>query len=111
MVVARGVRIWIRGSRLSGRPGRGAWMVVRYVSLFSFLLFLGLRGWVVLLRVFDVCVDVDANVVWQDWLALPLDPLLSQWGADITQTAMGPDVGGFDMLDVLLNYGGPPGGG
>lgn len=45
----------------------------------------------------------------QDWLALPLDPLLNQWGADITQTAMGPDVGGMDMLDILLNMGGPPG--
>ncbi|ORY19584.1 hypothetical protein BCR34DRAFT_595522 [Clohesyomyces aquaticus] len=44
-----------------------------------------------------------------DWLALPLDPLLNQWGADITQTAMGPDVGGMDMLDILLNMGGPPG--
>ena len=45
----------------------------------------------------------------QDWLALPLDPLLDQWGADISQTAMGPDVGGMDMLDILLNMGGPPG--
>ena len=45
----------------------------------------------------------------QDWLALPLDPLLDQWGADINQTAMGPDVGGMDMLDILLNMGGPPG--
>lgn len=45
----------------------------------------------------------------QDWLALPLDPLLNQWGADISQTAMGPDVGGMDMLDILLNMGGPPG--
>lgn len=45
----------------------------------------------------------------QDWLALPLDPLLDQWGADIGQTAMGPDVGGMDMLDILLNMGGPPG--
>jgi hypothetical protein len=44
-----------------------------------------------------------------DWLALPLDPLLDQWGADINQTAMGPDVGGMDMLDILLNMGGPPG--
>lgn len=43
----------------------------------------------------------------QDWLALPLDPLLDQWGADISQTAMGPDVGGMDMLDILLNMGGP----
>jgi hypothetical protein len=45
----------------------------------------------------------------QDWLALPLDPLIDNWGADITQTAMGPDVGGMDMLDILLNMGGPPG--
>ncbi|PVH96279.1 hypothetical protein DM02DRAFT_128401 [Periconia macrospinosa] len=45
----------------------------------------------------------------QDWLALPLDPLLDQWGADINQTAMGPDIGGLDMLDILLNMGGPPG--
>jgi hypothetical protein len=41
----------------------------------------------------------------QDWLALPLDPLLSQSNAEITQTAMGPDVGGMDMLDILLNLG------
>lgn len=45
----------------------------------------------------------------QDWLALPLDPLLDQWGAEINQTAMGPDVGGMDMLDILLSMGGPPG--
>lgn len=45
----------------------------------------------------------------QDWLALPLDGLLDQWGADVTQTAMGPDVGGMDMLDILLNMGAPPG--
>jgi hypothetical protein len=45
----------------------------------------------------------------QDWLALPLDPLLDQWGAEINQTALGPDVGGMDMLDILLNMGGPPG--
>ena len=45
----------------------------------------------------------------QDWLALPLDPLLDQWGAEINQTAMGPDIGGMDMLDILLNMGGPPG--
>jgi hypothetical protein len=45
----------------------------------------------------------------QDWLALPLDPLLDHWNAEINQTAMGPDVGGMDMLDILLNMGGPPG--
>ena len=41
-----------------------------------------------------------------DWLALPLDPLLNSYGADVTQTTYGPDVGGFDLLDVLLgnNY-------
>lgn len=45
----------------------------------------------------------------QDWLTIPLDPLLDQWGAEINQTAMGPDIGGMDMLDILLNMGGPPG--
>jgi hypothetical protein len=45
----------------------------------------------------------------QDWLALPLDPLLDHWNAEINQTAVGPDVGGMDMLDILLNMGGPPG--
>jgi hypothetical protein len=35
--------------------------------------------------------------------------LLDQWGAEINQTAMGPDIGGMDMLDILLNMGGPPG--
>jgi hypothetical protein len=39
----------------------------------------------------------------QDWLALPLDPLLNQYGADISTTAFGPDISGVDMLDVLLN--------
>ncbi|KAF1960973.1 hypothetical protein CC80DRAFT_489202 [Byssothecium circinans] len=51
----------------------------------------------------------DGGYGEQDWLALPLDPLLDQYGADINQTAMGPDVGGLDMLDILLNMGGPPG--
>ena len=43
------------------------------------------------------------NMYMQDWLALPLDPLLNQYGADISTTAFGPDVAGVDMLDVLLN--------
>lgn len=57
----------------------------------------------------------DSGASWgagghdQDWLALPLDPLLDQWGSEINQTAMGPDVNGMDMLDILLNMGGPPG--
>ena len=41
-----------------------------------------------------------------DWLALPLDPLLNSYGAGgVTQTSslMGPDVGGFDLLEILLN--------
>lgn len=38
-----------------------------------------------------------------DWLALPLDPLLNSYGADINSNAYGPDVGGYDLLDVLLN--------
>lgn len=38
-----------------------------------------------------------------DWLALPLDPLLHSYGADVSSNAYGPDVGGYDLLDVLLN--------
>ncbi|KAF1812298.1 hypothetical protein P152DRAFT_458680 [Eremomyces bilateralis CBS 781.70] len=38
----------------------------------------------------------------QDWLALPLDPLLSSYMADVTQTTYGPDIGCYCMLDVLL---------
>jgi hypothetical protein len=40
----------------------------------------------------------DAN----DWISLPLDPLFHSMGADIDSTSLGPSVGGFDMLDVLL---------
>ncbi|TKA65796.1 hypothetical protein B0A49_11613 [Cryomyces minteri] len=45
----------------------------------------------------------DADGYVQDWLALPLDPLLNSYGADVTQTTYGPDVGGYDLLEVLLN--------
>lgn len=42
-----------------------------------------------------------------DWLALPLDPLLNTThaaGPGLTQTSlMGPDLGGFDLLEILLN--------
>ena len=41
-----------------------------------------------------------------DWLALPLNPLLDINGADVTQSAYGPDVGGYDMLEVLLGLEG-----
>ena len=37
-----------------------------------------------------------------DWLALPLDPLL-QYGAGVSQTEVGPDVGGYDLLEILLS--------
>jgi hypothetical protein len=40
-----------------------------------------------------------------DWLAIPLDPLINTSGADVTQTMYGPDIGGYDMLDVLLSGG------
>ncbi|KAF1982456.1 hypothetical protein K402DRAFT_195474 [Aulographum hederae CBS 113979] len=40
---------------------------------------------------------------YSDWLALPLDGLLNSFGAEVTQSTYGPDVGGFDLLDVLLN--------
>lgn len=41
----------------------------------------------------------------QDWLALPLDPLLNMSGADVDQTMYGPQLGGHDMLEYLLNPG------
>ncbi|KAF1814919.1 hypothetical protein P152DRAFT_411872, partial [Eremomyces bilateralis CBS 781.70] len=47
----------------------------------------------------------DFGLGGQDWLALPLDPILSSYGADVTQTTYGPDIGGYDMLDVLLRGG------
>lgn len=40
-----------------------------------------------------------------DWISLPLDPLFNINGADIDSTSLGPSVGGFDMLDVLLQSG------
>jgi len=39
----------------------------------------------------------------QDWLTLPLDPLINMNGADVTQTMYGPELGGQDMLELLLN--------
>jgi hypothetical protein len=40
----------------------------------------------------------------QDWLALPLDPLLNlPSSTDIEQTFYGPQLGGHDMLELLLN--------
>ncbi|KAK3081587.1 hypothetical protein LTS18_005106 [Coniosporium uncinatum] len=47
----------------------------------------------------------NGNFMGSDWLALPLDPLLNSYGADVNQTTYGPDVGGLDMLDLLLSGG------
>jgi hypothetical protein len=43
------------------------------------------------------------NQQLQDWLTLPLDPLLNMSGADVDQTMYGPQLGGHDMLEYLLN--------
>lgn len=45
----------------------------------------------------------------QDWLTLPLDPIINMNVAgfnetiDVNQTQYGPDIGGMDMLEVLLS--------
>ena len=38
-----------------------------------------------------------------DWLALPLDNLLNTPHSGVTQTEVGPDVGGYDLLEILLS--------
>ncbi|KAF2838173.1 hypothetical protein M501DRAFT_857119 [Patellaria atrata CBS 101060] len=46
----------------------------------------------------------DGEGYMSDWLALPLDPLMNiSSDAPVNQTTYGPDVGGYDLLDVLLN--------
>jgi len=47
--------------------------------------------------------DVAGGGYMPDWLGLPLNPLLDSYGADVGQTTYGPDVGGYDLLDVLLS--------
>lgn len=47
--------------------------------------------------------DVTSGGYMPDWLGLPLNPLLDSYGADVNQTTYGPDVGGYDLLDVLLS--------
>lgn len=37
----------------------------------------------------------------QDWLALPLDDLVQSYSGDVTTTPFGPNIGGYDMLDIL----------
>ena len=41
----------------------------------------------------------------QDWLTLPLDPIINMNGADVNQTQYGPELGGMDMLELLLSGG------
>nr|POF13963.1 putative transferase caf17, mitochondrial [Quercus suber] len=42
----------------------------------------------------------------QDWLTLPLDPLINYSGSvDVSSTMYGPEVGGQDMLELLLGTG------
>lgn len=43
------------------------------------------------------------NQQLQDWFALPLDPILNMTGAEVDQTMYGPQLGGHDMLEYLLN--------
>lgn len=43
------------------------------------------------------------NADMQDWFTLPLDPLINLSGADVNQTMYGPELGGQDMLEVLLS--------
>ena len=47
----------------------------------------------------------DMGYWWgnEDWLALPLDPIMGYDG--VTQGTMGVDVGGVDLLEVLLAGG------
>ncbi|KAI9877370.1 MAG: hypothetical protein M1830_004103 [Pleopsidium flavum] len=49
--------------------------------------------------------DTGGGGYMADWLALPLDPLLNSSGQGVSQgtEGFGPDVGNFDMLDILLN--------
>jgi hypothetical protein len=43
---------------------------------------------------------------YEDWLALPIDPIVGAGFNGVTQSQMGPDVGGVDLLELLLGGGG-----
>ena len=47
--------------------------------------------------------NFNPDNVAQDWLTLPLDPLLNLSGADVNNTMYGPELGGQDMLELLLS--------
>jgi len=44
-----------------------------------------------------------------DWLALPLDPIIASVGGNVRQTGYGPEVNGYDMLELLLGTSYDPG--
>lgn len=43
---------------------------------------------------------------YEDWLALPIDPIVGAGFGGVTSGQMGPDVGGIDLLELLLAGGG-----
>lgn len=42
---------------------------------------------------------------YEDWLALPIDPIVGAGFGGVTSGQMGPDVGGVDLLELLLGGG------
>jgi hypothetical protein len=38
-----------------------------------------------------------------DWYAVPLDPVINSYGADVSSTMFGPNIGDFDLLDMYRN--------
>ncbi|KAF2429816.1 hypothetical protein EJ08DRAFT_734754 [Tothia fuscella] len=45
------------------------------------------------------------NFGGEDWLTVPLDALIMNAGGDVNSTVFGPDINGFDMLDMYRGYG------
>jgi hypothetical protein len=48
----------------------------------------------------------ESNGVNSYWLTLPLDSLVSNYGADVSSSSYGPDVNGLDLLDHILGSAG-----
>jgi hypothetical protein len=48
----------------------------------------------------------EGNGVNSYWLTLPLDSLVSNYGADVSSSSYGPDVNGLDLLDHILGSAG-----
>jgi hypothetical protein len=54
----------------------------------------------------DNGVNMDQNQYNQmvgDWYAVPLDPVINSYGADVNSTMFGPNIGNFDLLDIYRN--------